>query len=132
MCIRKKDNTVRLCKDYKITINQCIKVDTYPLPCPEKVIQKLAGGTRLTTLDLSRTYQQMCLDEKSKGYTTVNTHKGFCVYNSTIWHSLCPCQVSKSHDANNTIDEVGVYIDNLLVTGDTIEQHLQNLDKVLA
>ena len=53
-----------------------MEVDKYPLPRPEELIQKLAGGTRFTTLDLSQSYQQMRLDEKSQKYTTINTHRG--------------------------------------------------------
>ena len=46
----------------------------------EDLFAKLEGGQKFTKLDLSQAYQQLPLDEESKQYTVVNTHKGLFRY----------------------------------------------------
>ena len=47
-----------------------------PLPNPEELFVALSGGKKFSKLDLSRAYQQILLDEQSREYVTINTHKG--------------------------------------------------------
>ena len=75
--VPKKDGRFRLCGDYKVTINQAISVDQYPLPKPEDLF---ANGSRFTKLDLSQAYLQLKLDDASMQYVTVNTHQGLYQY----------------------------------------------------
>ncbi len=63
--ILKKDGSVRLCGDYKITVNKATETETYPLP----VIQGCVWCY------LAHTYQQVQLDEKSQKMATVTSHK---------------------------------------------------------
>ena len=74
--IVKEDGTIRICGDYKQTINQAAKLDNYPIPKIEDLYATLGGGMEFTKLDLSQAYRQLELDEESKKYTTINTHKG--------------------------------------------------------
>lgn len=76
MCILKTDSTVRICGDYKVTINPWLEVDQYPLPKTQDLFKKLTGGETLTKLDLSQAYEQVQLEEWSKHYLSMNTHKG--------------------------------------------------------
>ena len=39
----KKDHTVRVCGDYKLTINQASNTEIYPLPRIEEIFASLAG-----------------------------------------------------------------------------------------
>ena len=77
----KKDGSVRICGDYKVTVNQVAKTDTYPLPRIEDLFASLAGGTSFSKLDLAHAYQQIPLDDESKKYVTINTQKGLYHYN---------------------------------------------------
>ena len=43
--IVKKDGSVQICGDYKTTINQAAKTDTYPHPRIEDIFMSLSGGT---------------------------------------------------------------------------------------
>ena len=72
--ILKKDNTVRLCGDYKITVNQICKVDPFPLLRIEDIFAQLHGGKRFTKMDLHAAYSQIPMDEESQRYLTVMTH----------------------------------------------------------
>ena len=46
------------------------------MPKTEDLLIKLNGGERFTKLDLAHAYQQLELDEESKEYLTINTHRG--------------------------------------------------------
>ena len=74
--IMKKDGSVRLCGDYKITVNQATETGTYPLPRIKDMLASVAGGTVFSKLDLAHTYQQIVLDEESQKMVTITTHKG--------------------------------------------------------
>ena len=81
--VTKKDGTFPICSDYKVTVNedkkvtvnQALEVDQYPLPQPEHLFATLAGGKKFTELDLSQAYQQLRLDKDSVQRATINTHK---------------------------------------------------------
>ncbi len=78
--VPKKDGTLRLCGDYKVTINLDLLVDQYPLPKPADLMACLTGGVCFSKLDLSSAYQQMLLDDESAKLVTVNIHQGLYEY----------------------------------------------------
>ena len=78
--VPKKDGKLRICGDYKVTVNQELEIDQYPLPKPEELFATFAGGKIFTKLDLSQAYLQLQLDEKSTPFVTVNTHQGLYRY----------------------------------------------------
>ena len=80
----KRDGSVRICWDYKLTANQVTSTDTYPLPRIEDLFASLSGGKVFSKLDLTHAYQQVPLDEESK-FTTVNTHKGLYHYTRLLF-----------------------------------------------
>ena len=42
--VLKQDHKIRLCGDYKLTVNRAARMDTYPIPKIEDLLSKLAGG----------------------------------------------------------------------------------------
>ena len=80
----KPDGSIRICGDYKLTINRAAKPDVYPLPRVEDLLATLAGGKSCSKLDLAQAHQQIPLDESSKPYVTINTHKGLYRYNRQL------------------------------------------------
>ena len=74
--VPKKDGSIRICGDYKVTINPALLVDQYTLPKPTDLMTCLTGGQRFSQLDLSSAYQQVTLDEESAKLVTINTHQG--------------------------------------------------------
>ena len=51
--VLKKDGGIRICGDYKLTVNRAAKVDTYPLPRIDDLFATLAGGKAFSKLDLA-------------------------------------------------------------------------------
>ena len=74
--VPKGDGKLRLCGDYKVTVNSQLLIDKYPLLRLEDLMARLAGGKKFSKLDLSQAYQQVPLDQNSRKYVTINTIKG--------------------------------------------------------
>ena len=75
--IVKQDGQVRICGDFKLTINQLAHVESYPLPRIDDLLASLGKGKLFSKLDLADAYLQLALEEESKKYVTISTHKGF-------------------------------------------------------
>lgn len=71
--VSKKDGTVRLCGDFKVTLNPALCVDKYPIPRIE--------DQRFSKLDLSNAYLQIEVEEKSRELLTISTQKGLFHFN---------------------------------------------------
>ena len=74
------DGRVRICGDYKVTINPALDVPEHPMPTADDPFTQLNGGQKFTKLDLSSAYQPVFLDEESRQYVTINTHLGLYRY----------------------------------------------------
>ena len=89
--VPKQDGNLRLCGDFKVTINSALDIDQYPLPKPADIFATLSGGQRFTTLDLTHAYNQLQLDEESRKFATINTHQGLYRYTRLPLHRLLLC-----------------------------------------
>jgi hypothetical protein len=131
--VLKPDGSVRLCGDYKVTVNQVAKADVYPLPRIEDLFNKVAGGKTFTKLDLTHAYQQLPLTEDSKDLTTINTPKGLFRYTRLPFGvSAAPAIFQRTMDCLlQDIPQVAVFQDDILISGSSDEAHLQHLGEVL-
>ena len=114
-------------------MNLHLDVDQHPLPRPKELFATLANGKAFTKIDLSQAYQQMQLEESSAQYLTINTHTGMYQYTRLPFGvASVPAIFQRAMDMIlQGIDGVICYIDDILVTGITDEQHLERLDEVL-
>ncbi|XP_055326204.1 uncharacterized protein K02A2.6-like, partial [Sitodiplosis mosellana] len=64
--IPKSDGEIRICGDYKSTINRFLKDFRYPLPRIEEIFASMQGGQLFTKLDLSGAYNQLVLDDDAQ------------------------------------------------------------------
>ena len=62
--VLKRDGSIRICGDYKVTVNLAAKTDTYPLPKIDDLFASLSGGKLFSKVDLASAYQQILLDEQ--------------------------------------------------------------------
>lgn len=76
---------MRICRDYKLTINKAAKIDSYPLPRIEDILASIGNAKLFTKLDLANAYQQLDLDEESKPFVTISTHLGLYRYNRLLF-----------------------------------------------
>jgi len=133
VAVPKADGKVRICGDYKVTVNPILDVDCHPLPKPQELLATLAGGKKFTKLDLSSAYQQLVLETESRNYVTVNTHLGLYRYTRLPFGiASAPAIFQRCMDAIlQGIPSVICYLDDLLITGTSDQEHLQHLQQVL-
>lgn len=55
--VLKQDRQLRICCDFKITVNLVALAETYPVPYIDYLLTKLKGGVKFTKLDLKDAYQ---------------------------------------------------------------------------
>lgn len=130
--VPKSDNSVRLCGDYKVTVNPHINTDKYPIPTFDEVLEKISEGQKYSKIDLKCAYQQLLLDEESQKLVTISTHKGLYRYtrlpygissSPAIWQRYID-QVLAGLDFTCAI------IDDVIVTGPDDQSHIKNLHKL--
>ena len=133
VAVPKKDGRVRICGDYKVTVNPVLDVEQYPLPRSEDLFATLAGGTQFSKLDLTHAYQQLILEEDSRKFVTINTHRGLYRYTRLPFGiASAPAIFQRTMDMIlQGMSGVICYIDDILITGKTQAEHMKNLAAVL-
>ena len=130
--VPKKDGGVRICGDYKPTVNTQIEIAHHPLPTVELITSKLSGNTVFSKIDLKTAFQQLELDEVSKELCTVNTNKGpFKVNRLPFGVASSPALWQRTMDSI-LINLPGVccFVDDILVAAKTETEHLNRLKAV--
>ena len=121
---------MRICGDYKVTINRHSMQDQYPLPKADDLFSTLAGGKSFTKLDLTSAYMTQELDEESRKLTCINTHKGLFIDNR------CPfgiCSAAAIFQRNmegllKSVPKTVVFQDDILILGCNTAEHLSDLE----
>ena len=133
--VPKKDSSeVRLCVDFR-KVNQVAKVDSYPLPRIEDLIDKMGQAKYITTMDLSRGYWQIPLAEDSKEKTAFVTPFGLWQF-VTMPFGLADAQATCQRLVDTKLirgieDYAGAYVDDLTVFSASWEDHLVHLREML-
>ena len=129
----KKDGSIRICGDYRVTVNRAAKRDMYPLPKIDDLLATLGGGKMFTKLDLAHAYLQIPLEDKTKEYLAINTHKGLYAYNRLPFGvTSAPSIFQRTMEGILCgIPNLCVYIDDILIAGGSEEEHLRILNEVL-
>ena len=132
--IPKGDGQIRIGGNYKVIVNANLEVDWHPLPKPEDLLASLSGGQQFAKLDLKHAYQQMMLDGDSRKFVTINTQKGlYCYTRLSFRVAFAPAIFQRTMDSIlQGIPQVLCYLDDILITGASKENHIHNLEEVLS
>ncbi|XP_026530779.1 uncharacterized protein K02A2.6-like, partial [Notechis scutatus] len=72
----KPDRSLRICGDYKATLNHALQQSAYPVPVVQHLLHSLGGGKVFAKLDLAQAYQQLPVDAETAEAQTIVTHRG--------------------------------------------------------
>ncbi|KAF2905830.1 hypothetical protein ILUMI_00336, partial [Ignelater luminosus] len=105
--VPKPNGSIRICANFKISINRFLSKEHYPLPNPKDIYASLAGGVVFTSLDLSEAYLQLHVHKESQLLLTINTHVGPSKFQEVMDRILIG------------LDGTSCYLDNILIAGES-------------
>lgn len=131
--VNKSDGGLRLCADFKVTLNPALLVDRYPLPKVDDLLANLAGGEEFTKIDLSQAYNQICLSDDSKKYCVINTHRGLFKYNRLVYGLSSSSGIFQRIVSNlvGNIPNVQCFADDIILTHKDRASHIKALEALL-
>ena len=135
----KKDGGLRICVDYCM-LNAVTKLDCFPLPRIDDLLDQLGQSQFFTTLDLASGFLQVSVDDQSREKTALITHRGlfefqvmsFGLTNAPAVFQRLMQRVLGGANPEDGPDSVDVYIDDVLLFSRTAEDHIEHLRVVLA
>ena len=138
MLVRKKDGSLRLCVDY-CDLNSVTKSDTFPLPRVDDMLDELGRSKVFSTLDLAAGYWQLQVHPDSCEKTVFITHQGlyefsvmpFGLKNAPAMFQRLMQRVLIGLNPEEGPSFVSVYLDDVIVYSETLEDHLKHLQRVI-
>ena len=130
--VKKKDNTVRFCVDYRKVNEKTVK-DNYPMPFIEEKLESYGGKSFFSSLDLTSGYWQFQVDPQSRKLTAFICHVGSFEWVNMPF-GLCNAGATFQRAMESVLDGLEAstaYIDDILTASETFEEHLADLEKVL-
>ena len=124
----------RVCVDYR-KLNQVICKDHFPLPFLDQVLERVAGHKHYCFLDSYSGYNQIEIAPEDQEKTTFTCPFGTFAYRRMSF-GLCnapaTCQRCMLSIFSDMVERfLEVFMDNFSVFGDSFEECLENLEKVL-
>nr|XP_050046411.1 uncharacterized protein K02A2.6-like [Dermacentor andersoni] len=115
--VAKKNCDIRLCGDFKLTVNPASHLEQYPLPKVEDIFAALSGGEVFSTLDLCNAYNQLPLDDEARKMAVLNTHRGLYCYNHLAFGiASAPALFQRRMESILPgLPNVQVYLDDIIV-----------------
>ena len=125
----------RFCVDLK-KVNSVTAKDSYSLPRISETVDALSVAKYFTTMDVDRAFWQVGLAEEDKNKTAFTKGRKLYEFNVMPFGSMnASITFQRLMDRvlrGLTWNQCLVYIDDVLIFSATFEQHLKDIDEVLA
>lgn len=128
----RSNGKIRMCADFKNGLNDIIEPNLYPIPHPDHLFAKLNGGIVFTKIDLSDAYAQIEVEEESRQYLVVNTHRGLYRFNRLPFGLMSAPGIFQHimEQMMSGLDFAAPYFDDILVISKQGEDHLEHVKAV--
>ncbi|CAM5084208.1 unnamed protein product, partial [Natator depressus] len=131
--VPKPDGEIRFCVDYR-KLNAVTRPDNYPMPRTDELLEKLGRAQFISTLDLTKGYWQVPLDESAKERSAFTTHLGLYEFN-VLPFGLRNAPATFQRLVDGLLAGLGeyavAYLDDVAIFSDSWADHLEHLQKVL-
>ncbi|CAM4363430.1 unnamed protein product [Caretta caretta] len=131
--VPKPDGEIRFCVDYRKK-NAVTRPDNYPMPRTDELLEKLGRAQFISTLDLTKGYWQVPLDESAKERSAFITHLGLYEFN-VLPFGLRNAPATFQRLVDGLLAGLGeyavAYLDDVAIFSDSWADHLEHLQKVL-
>jgi hypothetical protein len=132
---KKPDGSIRLCVDYS-ELNKWTEPLRFPMPDMELLLQRLTGKKYFSKLDLTMGYHQWLVEEDSIPLTAFVTANGLYEYTRVPFGCMNAPNgfQQKMREILSQLDGVccEVYMDDILIYGDTPAELILHTKRVLA
>lgn len=130
--ILKGNGELRLCVDMR-RANAAIMRENHPLPSMDHLIPQIKKAKYFTKLDIRNAFHQVELHPESRHITTFITSKGLYRYKRLMFGITCAPELFQKILQKMLIHCEGVvnFIDDILIFGESEEEHDLRLQKVL-
>ena len=132
--VPKKDGGVRLCLDFR-ALNSKVIDDRYPLPSIQHIFSQLGKSKIFNCLDMRQSYNEIPLSEDSMEKTAFSSPNGHWELTSMPF-GLKTAPSYFQRIVNKVLTgligtSTQVYLDDIVVQGKNLDDHVYNLRKVL-
>ncbi|CAM4589164.1 unnamed protein product [Lepidochelys olivacea] len=131
--VPKPDGEIGFCVDYR-KLNAVTRPDNYPMPRTDELLEKLGRAQFISTLDLTKGYWQVPLDESAKERSAFITHLGLYEF-IVLPFGLRNAPATFQRLVDGLLAGLGeyavAYLDDVAIFSDSWTDHLEHLQKVL-
>jgi hypothetical protein len=134
MFARKKDGSLRMVIDYR-QLNKITVKNRFPLPRIDDLVDQLRGAAVFSSADLSSGFWQIRIKDEDVPKTAFKTPQGLYqwrVLPMGLANSPSTFQMTMQRVLGHLMNKcVLIYLDDLLIFSETLEQHVEHVRSVL-
>ncbi|XP_026288932.1 uncharacterized protein LOC113213921 [Frankliniella occidentalis] len=131
--VQKRNGELRLCADYKSTLNPALHNDSYCSPTVSEVLAAASGAKIFGELDCKEAYLQIPVDEESSMLMVVNSKRGlFRPTTLQFGVKTAPAIFQRIMDGLlGKLEGVVAYQDNVYIFASSFPQYVSRLENAL-